>query len=191
MVGRGRAAPGIVEEPISPVGRVAAFTTLGSVLVAGIMYAIAAWRAFGCTRACPVKPAVGGLVLLLTLAVCAAAVALLTNVLRRPRDPSGGSGWSYGLGVIFALGVLGAITRIPDLTCPQGTILSAFGYCSGTHDARIDPASWIWLKDSIAIGGIILAAGLIPRRRLMPATAPVAALVWLAGMGLFLKTLLL
>jgi hypothetical protein len=191
MVGRRSAAPSFVDEPISPAGRACAFTTLGCVLVVDVVYAIAAWRAFACAKACAVRPAIGALVLMLALAVCAVGVTLAVNVRRRPIDPEGGGGWSYGLAVIFALGLLGGITRIPDLTCPEAAILSAFGYCSGVHDARIDPANWIWLKDLIAVGGIVVAAIVIPNRRMLPVTAPLAAIVWLVGMGLFLKTLLL
>jgi hypothetical protein len=190
MAGTRGATPNWPEEPISSVGRFAAFATLGCVMLTGVTYAIVAWMAFACTRGCVVRPALGGLVLLFAIAMCAVGVGLVLQVWRRPVDPAGGSGWTYGLSVIFALGVLGAITRIPDVTCGEGSHLSAFGYCSGLHDARIDPASWIWLKDLIALCGIAVAAAIVPRRRLAVITAPLAAAVWFVGTGIFLRTLL-
>jgi hypothetical protein len=183
--------PSIRDEPIAPVGRLAAFVTLGCLLATAITYAIVAARAFACTRRCAVRPAVGGLILMLALALSIVALLVGINVGRRPVDPAGGGGWSYGLGVIFALGVLAAVTRIPDLTCPAGTVLSAFGYCSGPHDRRIDVASWIWLKNAVAIGAVVLGAAVISRRRLIAITLPLAAVVWLIGTGLFLRTVLL
>jgi hypothetical protein len=177
-------------DPISPGGRVAAYATAGSVFATSAVYAAVSWDAFACTRRCAVKPAIGGLVFLVSLTAAVAALALARHIRRRPVDPEGSSGWSFGVGALFALGTFAAIARIPDMTCPAGYHLSAFAYCSGTHDTRLDPTSWIWVKDALAAAALAVAAMLTFVRRRANAAATVAVVVWLIGAAMFLGVVL-
>jgi hypothetical protein len=189
--GRGRpAAQRGQDRTISPAGRVAACVTLGCILASVVIFLVAAWPVFVCTRGCHANPAVGGMVFLLTLVAGGVSIQLGYQVLRRPVDPTGAAGWAYGLGFIFVVGMIAGIAAIPDLTCPAGYHLSYSGYCSGSHDTHLDPASWIWLKDLTLVLGLALAATVIPMRRLRLVAAPVAVVVWFAGTLAFLGKLL-
>jgi hypothetical protein len=103
----------------------------------------------------------------------------------------GGSAWRFGLGAIFALGVIAAASRIPDLTCPRGYQLGGELCARVGVAARLAASDWVWLKDALIAAGIVVGAGVIAARRLTRYTWPVAALVWLAGTGLLLFTTLL
>lgn len=177
-------------DAISPAGRIAAYATVGSVAATSAVYAVASWPAFACTRRCSVRPAIGGLVFLLSLTAVALAIGLARHISRRPIDPEGSSGWSFGVGVLFAVGVFAATARIPDMTCPAGYQLSAFAYCSGRHDVRLDPTSWIWLKDVLIVAGLGGAAALAMIRRRVTLGATIAIVAWFVGTGLFLGVML-
>ena len=180
--------------PISPAGRIAGLTTTGSVLAAGLAWLAVSVRVLLCTRGCTVAAGAGGLVAILVAGVVIAAAALLRATLPRPLDPEAGSGWVYGLGVIFAVGVIAAASGIPDLVCPAGTKLSFFGFCAGPHSTRLAATSWTWLRRwidvaGIVLGGLMVGFAALRTRRWVVVTAPIAALVWLAGTtALLLRT---
>jgi hypothetical protein len=174
-------------QPISPEGRIAAYATLGSVFVAGLVWAIQASRVSFCLHRCAVNPAIGGVIALLTIGATIVTVMLIRSVSKRPVDPAGDTGWTYGLTAIFVIGIFVAVaTGIPRLTCPVGSHLAYSGYCSGPHDAHLDPRNWELLKRLIYLGAVIVGLTVIRRRRWVRVTAPVASLVWLAGTGFLL-----
>ena len=174
-------------QPLSPEGRIAATFTLGSVLVAAVVWAVQSWRVSFCLRHCEVNPATGGVIALLTTGAAIIALLMLRSVSKRPVDADGDAGWMVGLSLIFVIGVFVATaTGIPRLTCPVGSHLAYSGYCSGRHDAHLDPRNWEWLKWSIYLGALVLGVTVIRRRRWVRVTAPVASLVWLAGTGFLL-----
>jgi hypothetical protein len=173
--------------PISPEARIAAYATIGSVLIAATVWAVQAWRVSFCLHHCKVNPAIGGVVALLTTAAAIVAAMFLRSMPRRPVDPAGDGGWLYGLAAIFVIGVFVAVaTGIPRLTCPVGSHLAYSGYCSGPHDAHLDPRNWELLKQMIYLGALVIGLTVIRRRRLVRVTAPVASLVWLGGTGYLL-----
>ena len=175
-------------QPISPAGRLAALTTIGSVLVSSAVWLLVAGRIAMCTTGCTVAQGFGALVLFVAVPVAVAAVALLRHTLPRPVDPStdAGEGWVWGLAAIFALGAAAGAASIPTLTCPPGTTLSVFGFCAGNDGARIPATSWRWLRWTIGGAGVLIALTLIRSRRWVRVTAPVAAAVFLGGTGVLL-----
>jgi hypothetical protein len=140
-----------------------------------------------CLHHCAVNPAIGGVIALITIGATIVAAMLIRAVGKRPVDPAGDSGWTYGLSAIFVIGVFVAIaTGIPRLTCPVGSHLAYSGYCSGPHDVHLDPRNWEMLKRLSYLGAVIVGLAVIRRPGWVRVTAPVAALVWLAGTGYLL-----
>jgi hypothetical protein len=177
--------------PIAPQAKVAALTTTIALVVAGAAYSFAAIRAAMCVGLCIVNRGFAGLIMLAVVPATLAAVAGVRSVSRRPVGPAGDSGWRFGLGAIFALGVWAAASRIPDLTCPHGYELGGELCARVGVGARLAASRWIWLKDALIGVGVIIGATVIAARRLTRYTWPVAALVWLVGSGLLLATTLL
>jgi hypothetical protein len=167
--------------PISPAGRIAAYTTAGTVVVSGLLWLFFSFRAFSCVHDCAILPALGGLLVLCTSSVLVLMVWMAIQVPGRPVEAGGSSGWMFGLSVIFAFGVLFAATRIPSYACPAGTHLSAFGFCFASNSDRLPASDWRWLKDLAELAGAILAFTLIRARRWVFITAPLAGAVWLYG----------
>jgi hypothetical protein len=188
---QGRRQPWPPPAPISPQAKVAALTTTISLAVAGAAYSFAAIRDAMCVGLCVVNRGFAGLIMLALVPATVAAYASVRSVWRRPVGLAGGSGWRFGLGTIFALGVLAAASRIPDLTCPHGYELGGELCARVGVGARIAASRWIWLKDALIGVGIIVGGTVIAARRLTRYTWPVAALVWLFGTGLLLATTLL
>ena len=108
---------------ISSRGRWAGVTTGGCLVVAGLAFVVFSYDELTCRVAeggCDVFVGVGGLISLLGLAVAALGAIILRKVLIRPESATGGSGWTAGWGILFALGGVVAVTRLSTLTCPDG-----------------------------------------------------------------------
>jgi len=186
-----RAQPWPPPAAISGPARVAALTTTIAIGVSGAAYSFAAIRGAMCVGLCVVNRGLAGLIMLAVVPATLAALASVRSVWRRPVGPAGGSGWRFGLGAIFAVGVWAAASRIPDLTCPHGYELGGELCARVGVAARLAASRWILLKDALTGVGIIVGFTVIAARRLTRYTWPVAALVWLVGTGLLLATTLL
>ena len=103
------------------------------------------------------------------------------SILQQPVESSGGSGWLWGLSVIFGLGIaLGAMT-LPSISCPPGQYLSVFRFCYIASNDRFPVIDKRWMKDVADVAGVVVALTLIRWRRLVFVTAPIAGAVWLVG----------
>jgi hypothetical protein len=176
--------------PISHEGKVAGLTATICLAVVGAAYSYAAIRATMCVGFCVVNRGLAGLLTLAVVPATLAAVASIRSVSRRPVAATGDARWRFGLGAIFAIGVAAAASRIPDLTCPTGYALGGDLCARVGNAARLDAANWVWLKDALIAGGIVLGATVIRARSLIPSTAVVAAIVWVGGTGFLLVSTL-
>jgi hypothetical protein len=191
---RGRHAPRVAgqqaissQEPISRSGRLAGYATAGCLILAGIAYTIAAVAVILCVTGCRVASAYGGVALFVSVPVAVVGTAIARSVARRPLDPAGSSGWTWGLGLVFAAGVAVATTRFPSFTCPSGGHLDpTLALCIRDGGRRYGATSWIWLKSLVALLGIGLGASLMRSRRLVWLAAPLAVLAWIIGFGALL-----
>jgi hypothetical protein len=191
---RGRNASRVAEqqtisspEPISREGRLAGYTTAGCLILAGLAFTVAAVATMLCARGCPVPSAYGGLALFVSVPAALAGAAIALSVSRRPWDAAGSSGWTWGLGLVFAAGVAVATTRFPNFTCPSGGhVEPALGLCIRDGGERYGATSWSWLKSLVTIVGIGLGVSLMRSRRAVWLTAPLAAIAWIAGFGALL-----
>lgn len=176
--------------PISPEGRIAGLTTSGCVMVSALAWLAVTIRIGLCTENCTIEPGLGGLVLLPVAVALVAAVAVFRAILDRPTDPEASSVWRFGLGVIFAVGVVAAASWIPSMTCPAGTKLSFFQFCAGENGARLPGTSWTLQRRLLDLAGVLVGCTVIRSRRWVKVTAPIAAVVFLGGTGaLLLRTL--
>lgn len=174
-------------EPISREGRVAGYTTAGCLLVGGLAFTVAALATMFCARRCPVPSAFGGLALFVSVPAVLAGAAIARSVARRPVDVAGSSGWTWGLGIVFAASVAVATTRFPNFTCPSGGhVEPALGLCIRDGGERYGATSWSWLKSLATVAGIGLGLSLMRWRRAVWLTAPLAAIAWIAGFGALL-----
>lgn len=191
---RGRHTPRVVDqqtisspEPITGSGRLAGYATAGCLIIAGIAYTIAAVAAGLCVTGCRVSSAYGGLALFVSIPVALAGTAIARSVARRPLDPAGSSGWTWGLGLVFAAGVAVATTRFPSFTCPSGGHLDpTLALCIRDGGGRYGATSWSWLKSLVALAGLGLGATVMRSQRAVWLTAPLAVLAWIVGFGALL-----
>jgi hypothetical protein len=169
-------------EPISPSGAIGAYTTGGCLLLAGIVFTIAAAIVVSCVIRCAIPPPFGGLALFVSVPVAVAGAAILRTVVRRPVDPDGASGWVWGVAFVFIVGVALAATMIPSHTCPPGVHLdSDFALCIEDGGNRYDATSWIWLKFAVGLAGVAVGILLGRWERAARVTAPIATLAWAVG----------
>ena len=166
---------------ISPEGRIAGLTTTGCVIASSFVWLVVAVRIAMCTSGCEHEPGLGGLVLLIVAVPFFGAIALFRATLIRPTDPDASAAWRFGLSVIFAVGVVAGASWIPSLTCPPGTTLSFFGFCSDGHGVRLDAASWVVQRRLIDVAGVVVGFTIIRSRRWVRVTAPVAGIVFVGG----------
>jgi hypothetical protein len=191
---RGRHAPRVADqqaisspEPISRSGRLAGYATGGCLILAGCAYTIAAVAVMLCASGCRVASAYGGLALFVSVPVAGVGAAIVRSVARRPLDPDGSSGWTWGLGLVFAAGVAVATTRFPSFTCPSGGHLDpTLALCIRDGGRRYGATSWGWLKSLVALVGLGLGASLMRAPRVLWLAAPLAVLAWVVGFGALL-----
>lgn len=172
-------------DAIAPVGRVAGTTTSGCLLLTGAAFVIASTDEFTCTRDCRMPAGFAGLVWLSALVLAGAGGAILWSVVVRPVASDGTAGWTWGLGAIFVLGVVAALTQVPGHTCPPGSHLDPyFSICIDMANPHRFPArSWTTLKTLALLVAVALGVTAMRSRRAVALTAPIAALTWLAGTG--------
>jgi hypothetical protein len=177
---------------VTTAGRIAGYTTALCLAVVSVAYMAASWDELTCRpHACTREAAKAGLVWLAASAASALAGAIAWTVRRSPADPEGGSGWTWGLAVLFIGGTWIAVTRIPSLTCPAGYHLDVgFRMCIGSLD-RFEATDWTWLKALLWSVSALVALTVIRSPRAMPWSAGVAALAWLVGTGWYLYDTLL
>lgn len=184
-------SPILVGELISPRGRIAGLTTAVCVALAGAAYSIAAGRVLTCPRPrdCQVNPSYGALFLFATVPITIGAVVLTRKIARRPVHQEGGSGWMWGLGFLFAVGLAVASTRIPRVTCPEGKHLDPiFSMCIGSDPAhRGDAESWGWLRMVLLVAAVVGGLAIAKLKRGVVFLAVVAGGVWILGLGLLLR----
>lgn len=177
---------------ITTAGRIAGYTTALCLALMSVAYMAASWDELTCRpHACAREAAEAGLMWFATLFAVALGGAIAWTVHRTPVDPGGGSGWTWGLVVLFMAGTWTAVTRIPSLTCPAGYHLDVgFRLCIG-NVYRFGATSWTWLKTLLWAVFALVALAVIRSPRAMPWSAGVAALAWFVGMGWYLHDTLL
>jgi hypothetical protein len=115
-------------------------------------------------------------------AAVAWGVGILVRIRRRPVDPAGSSRYSWALGALFALGWIFIAGRIPAFTCDRGHFDDALAVCM--HPPSIsDATSWLLLKKTVVVVGLIGAFVVAVRPQHVKVTAPVAVTVWGLGFG--------
>jgi hypothetical protein len=171
---------------ISATGRVAGLTVGACVTIAGVAFLVASWDELTCRPAgerCDDLAGVGGAVSFAALAATIAGVSILVHTWRRPVVEGASSAWTWGLGIVFCLGVLAIGGLIPSHTCPGEARLSpAFATCVDGAE-RFEATSWLWPKRALWLAGLALGFTVMRSPRRVWLTAPVAAVVWLAGTG--------
>jgi hypothetical protein len=173
-------------EPISHAGRSAAYLTAACLVVTGTAFLIASWDELTCkppSGACDTIAAAGALISVVALVAIAIGVGIVQTVRRRSVVKDGDTGWTWALGVLFALGLVALAGALPAWSCPAGVHLdSVFGLCI-TRTSRFEATSRLWLKWLLVIAGLALGLTVIRRPRWMLVTAPIALAAWMAGFG--------
>ncbi|HEX9122828.1 MAG TPA: hypothetical protein VF984_05640 [Actinomycetota bacterium] len=178
---------------ISPEGRLAGYTTAASLIVMSAAYLIASWDELTCraSSGCTQEAGKAGLVWFTALLAASSGIVIAWTIHRRPTQPEGASGWTWGLTALFTAGAWVAVTRIPSLTCPVGYHLDVgFRLCIASAD-RFDATSWAWLKTLLWSASALVAVTVIRSPRSVPWSAAVAAVTWSVGLGWFLYDTLL
>lgn len=171
-------------DDIAPGGRLAGYVTGACLLVTGLGFLVPALPALNCTRGCTFSQHVAGLIATGAAAFVAAGAAILWSVHRHPVAADGDTGWTWGLGVLFILGMMLIASRLPRYVCPDGSTLDTnFAICIDARIRRSSPSDWIWAKRATIAAGWVLGLTVIRSPRWVWIAAPVAALVWLIGTG--------
>lgn len=171
-------------DPISASGRIAGLTTGACLVVTGVAYTAAAVAAMACSRECKIAPAFGGLALFVSVPLALAGVAATRSVARRPLEPDGGDGWRWGTGLLLAVGIAVASSRIPSRSCAPGDRLdSYFAICIDAAAHRYPATSWIWLKLLLLSVGLLAGLSVGRSTRVPRATAAASAIGWGVGVG--------
>jgi hypothetical protein len=130
---------------------------------------------------------VGGLISLLGLAAAALGAIIFRKVLIRPGSTTGGSGWTAGWGILFALGGVVAVTRLPTLICPDGFELDQLFELCIRQGERVEATSHMLEKWLLVLFAVVLGVVLAKARRIPSAVATVLTVVaWVGGMALLL-----
>ena len=172
-------------EAIAPSGRLAGYVTAASAFVVGVAFLLPAGPAMDCTRGCTFSQHYAALISAAAVALTVAGVGMGWSVRRRPVAADGDTGWTWGLAVLFILGMMLIASRVPRHVCPDGTILDTnVTICIDTvRSRRSAPADWIWTKRAIVAVGWLLGLTVIRTPRWVWIAAPVAATAWLVGAG--------
>jgi len=166
----------------------AARTVGGLFVVTAVSFIAASWgdlwlRCGALYGLCVRRSASAALVCILSVLMLAAGLGILVQTRRRyHREEQASSHYSWGLGILMAVGLILVSTRIPTWTCHVGHFDTTLKRCL-TPGSRTDPTSYATLKGAILIlglaaGGIV---GSLPNR--VRILAPATALVWLFGVG--------
>jgi hypothetical protein len=175
-------------DDLSPEGRIAAWTIAGLLAVTGIATIVAAWdevwqicgdelRGECVSRSSAAILASGA-----ATAVIVVAVVIGVRTRRRATDPEGSSRWTWVLGGMTVVGAVVISGRIPAFTCVRGRFDELLGLCLHPPSTS-EPSSWMTEKGAIVVAGVVLGLVVAARPSWIRVTAPLAALVWLAGFG--------
>jgi hypothetical protein len=129
---------------------------------------------------CVHRAAAAGLTTIVSLIVIGVAVAIWINVRRRPVAGGGPSGYRWGLGALFAGGLVLASKQIPPWTCAVGRFDDVLHACVTLH-ARTEPTDWLPLKAGLIALGLLGGATIGLLRRWVGLSALVAAVGWIGG----------
>lgn len=144
------------QEAIAPAGRIAALTTAGCCMVAGVVLAVRMIGPAGCDElGCQQEAAAAALLIMLAIALVVFGAVVVVHVFRRPLDDDGEQGWFWGLGVVFLLTSIAVAVLVPTATCPQGGSPDlTLEMCLSGRD-RLPMSSWLWLERSIVAAGVV------------------------------------
>jgi hypothetical protein len=186
MVTTGQRRSRLPAEEVSPAGRVAGLTVGVCLAVSGAAFLVASWDELTCTppgETCDDIAGIGGAVSIAALVVTIVGVAIVAMTARRPVVDSASTAWTWGLSVIFSIGVALIALRIPGHTCPEGVHLNPVFHTCIDGARRFDATSWVWPKRALLLAGFVVGFTLIRSPRRVWLTAPVAAIAWVAGTG--------
>jgi hypothetical protein len=172
-------------DAIAPAGRVAGYVTAASSLGVGIAFLVPALPALNCTRGCTFSQHFAALIVVTTIGLAAVSIGIGWAIRRRPVEADGDTGWTWGLGVLFVLGMMLIASRVPRYLCPDGAGLDAnVSICiDAVRFRRFPPSDRIWAKRAIIGVGWVLGLTVMRSPRWVWVAAPVAAAVWLLGAG--------
>ena len=183
-------------QPIDPSARASAFAVAGCLIAAGVATIVASVNELTCSVAvdpgparsappsiCDVVSGIGGVVAFIGAAAIAGGLAVLISLRGRRAQPGSHDGWRWGLAVVFTIGALILITRVPSATCP-GSAEASLGICIEDDGGGRTPATDLVLAKAVASAIVpIMGFGVIARRTLAALAIPVTVAVWLAGIG--------
>lgn len=181
-----RRGAGPARAEIGPAGRVAALVTGACLALGAVAFLVASWDELTCTPAgerCDDVAGVGGMVSLVALAVSVVALVIVVTTLRRPVLDSASNAWTWGLGLIFAIGVTLIATRIPGHTCPDGVHLNPIFQTCIDGARRFAATSWVWPKRILAVAGLVAGLTVMRSPKRVWLSAPIAAAAWFVGVG--------
>lgn len=160
-------------EPVSFRGKVSQTTTGACVLGTSLLTVWSAWAELTCPYGgpagreyCRTTVGVGGLFVMFGLLGAAFGAVVLWTGVRRPIEPHGGAGWTWGEGaLVFAAGLVLGLMVIDSPVCPGGYQLAiGFPICilEANPATRIEATSMVWLQAATVAGaaliGIVIAA---------------------------------
>jgi hypothetical protein len=124
---------------------------------------------------------------ILALLAIGLAGGIVWSVRRRPVDPEGPAGWTWGTGLVFAAASVAVAVLLPTVTCPAGVHLDPLFHLCISAASRAPARSWLWLKYLIAILGVIAGLTLLRSARFAGLAATVASGMWVFALAWFLK----
>lgn len=118
----------------------------------------------------------------MSVLVLGLGAAIWLHTRRRPVRNGQGSRSSWGLGALFALGLVLVSRQIPAWTCDIGRFDEVLRSCVTVH-TRTDPHSAVALKDGLIAFGVLGGTAIAVMSRWVRLSAPVAAIAWMVGAG--------
>jgi hypothetical protein len=178
-------------EPLSVRGRAAGITAGACLALAGLGLMPSAWAALTCPLGgeqgrtlCSRTVGIGGLTELFAIGLLLGGCAILWRTARRPIDPDGLSGWTWGEGIAIVASGLTIALLIPTFHCPPGYELTpVFHACHSTTmtpELILHPPTWLGWKFGVTAGAVALGL-IVGRWRRLP--WPVASVLTVAWVG--------
>lgn len=172
---------------ISPAGALAGRAFALVLVASGVALTIASWddlwrRCGAIEGRCVERAAGAGLLTILAAIAVVGGVATWVRIGRRPVDPEGSSRYVWGLGVVFAVGMILVAARIPGFTCERGRFDEALELCMHPPSTS-EPARWLFVKQAIVAVGLLGGVAIALTPRLVRLGVVLAGAAWLAGTG--------
>ena len=180
-----RPAPELTE--ISPQGSLAGLTFALLLIGSALAIVVASWdtlwqRCGAIEGRCVERAAGAGLLVILAVLGFVGGIVIWRRVRQRRQDPDGSSRYVWALGVVFAIGLGLVAARIPAFTCARGRFDDPLRLCMHPPTTS-EPASWLLVKQAIAVGGLVGGIAIAGTPRLVRIWIPVTIAAWLAGVG--------